>query len=240
MFDNPHTQARIGRLAFITACCALVLGQLHALARHQTVDGRDDLRSPLVRAWSDPARRALRPLLDWASPDTVYVTYGKVWLPIFVIFTLAAFAVHRRRSQAGAVRGAERWAWRLALTGYVLACVSVGLEYWTQWGGVNQDLLDAVFLFSMPAILFMVLTTTFLGIVLIRRGLGLPAWLLALVLPEAIAITSVTAMGNMVLPICFAFGMLGRRLGSGHEAHATARPTTEVEPDLTHERLGGR
>jgi hypothetical protein len=212
MFDNTDTQARIGRLAFAMAWFALVLGQLHALARHQTVDGREDLKSPLVRAWSDPARSALRPLLDWASPDTVYVTYGKVWLPIFVAFTLAAFAVHRRRTQTGAVRGAERWAWRLALTGYVLACAAVGLEYWTQWGAMDQDLLDTVFLFSLPAVLFMVLTTTFLGVVLIRRGLGLPAWLLALVLPEAIAITSVTAMGNLVLPIAFAYGILGRRL----------------------------
>lgn len=221
MFDNTDTQGRLGRLAFATAWFALVLGQLHALARHQTVDGREDLKSSLVRAWSDPARRALRPLLDWASPDTVYLTYGKVWLPIFVVFTLAAFAVRRRRIQAGVVRGAERWAWRLALTGYVVACVAVGLEYWTQWGAMDEDLLDTVFLFSIPAVLFMVLTTTFLGIVLIRRGLGLPAWLLALALPEAIAITSVTSMGNLVLPIAFAFGILGRRLVAGPDAHVT-------------------
>jgi len=49
---------------------------LHALARHQTADGRSDLDSPLVRAWSDPARKALAPLLDWASPDVVAINTG--------------------------------------------------------------------------------------------------------------------------------------------------------------------
>ena len=32
----------------------------------------------MIRAnWSDPAREWLAPLLDWASPDTVYLTYIK-------------------------------------------------------------------------------------------------------------------------------------------------------------------
>lgn len=212
MIDSTHTQARLGRLAWATAWFALLFGQLHAMARHQTTDGKEDLKSGLVRAWSDPGRRLFRPLLDWGSPDTVYVTYGKVWLFVFLVFTLAAFVVRRRRVAAGVVHGGETWAWRLALTAYSLATVSVGLEYWTQWGAMDQHLLDLVFAVTMPVLLLMVLSTTFLGVVLVRRGLGLPAWLLALQIPLMVAIAAVTSLGNVVLPICFAFGLLGRRL----------------------------
>ena len=227
MFDSTQSHVRLGRLAWATAWFALLFGQLHAMARHQTVDGREDLQSGLVRAWSDPGRRLFRPLLDWASPDTVYLTYGKVWLLVFLVFTVTAFAVRRRRVAAGAVHGAERWAWRVALTAYSLATVAVGLEYWTQWGAMDNDLLDTIFLLTMPALLLTVLGTTFLGVVLVRRGLGLPAWLLTLQIPLMIAISAVTSLGNVVLPISFAFGILGRRLATGSEAQVTAtrRPT---------------
>jgi hypothetical protein len=220
MIDSTQTQARIGRLAWATAWFALLFGQLHAMARHQTVDGREDLQSGIVRAWSDPGRRIFRPLLDWGSPDTVYLTYGKVWLFVFLVFTLAAFVVRKRRVAAGAVHGAEKWAWRLALTTYVLATISVGVEYWTQWGAMNDDLLDVVFLATVPVLLAMVLATTFLGVVLLRRGLGLPAWLLALQIPLMFGISAVTSLGNVVLPLCFAFGILGRRLATRETADA--------------------
>jgi hypothetical protein len=107
----------------------LVAGQVHAMARHQTADGKGDLHMPLTRLWSGPARKLFSPLLDWASPDVVYVTWGKIWLPVFVAFTLCAFIVHHRRQPIGF----ERWAWRVALTGYVGMCVSVAVEYWTSY-----------------------------------------------------------------------------------------------------------
>jgi hypothetical protein len=80
-----------------------VVGELHALARHATAEGKEDLNQPLTRAWSVPASRALRPLLDSSDPDTVYLTYGKIWFPVFAAFTLCAFVVHQRRRSAGFV-----------------------------------------------------------------------------------------------------------------------------------------
>lgn len=208
MFDSSEHQRMIGRSAWVMAWVGLVVGQLHALARHQTVDGRADLDSGLVRAWSDPARRWLSPLLDWAAPDAVYLTYGKLWLPVFVAFTLCAFVVRRRRSPVGV----EKWAWRVVLIAYVLACVSVAAEYWTQWGAMDDDLLDLVFLASMPVLLVTMLGSSVLGVVLLRRGLGRPALLLALTFPLVLVISSVTSLGNVVLPIAFTFGILGRRI----------------------------
>ena len=123
-------------------------------------------------------------------------------------FTLCAFVVRRRRAPVGV----EKWAWRVALTGYTLACVSVAAEYWTQWGSMDDGLLDIVFLATIPAMLLTMLGSTFLGVVLLRRGLRLPAWLLTLAFPLVFVISAVTSLGNVALPIAFAFGILGRRI----------------------------
>lgn len=210
MFDSTTSQRRIGRFAWTMAWFGLVAGQLHAMARHQTADGKEDLQVWTTRVWSDPGRKLFAPLLDWASPDVVYVTWGKIWLPVFLGFTLCAFLVHRRRRPVGF----EKWAWRIALTGYVGACASVFAEYWTQWGSVDQGMVDAVFLVTAPFLLITMVGSTLLGIALLRRGIRpkLPALLLALAIPGLVAISTVTSLGNVVLPIAFAFGLLGRRI----------------------------
>lgn len=210
----------IGRLAWVMAWVGLVVGQLHALARHRTEDGASDLDSGLVSAWSDPARELLAPLLEWGTPDTVYLTYGKVWLPVFAAFTLCAFVVRRRR----APRGVEKWCWRVVLAAYVLACVSVAAEYWTQWGAMDDALLDAVFLATIPVMLVTMLGSSVLGGVLLRRRLGFPALLLALAFPLVFVISAVTSLGNVVLPIAFAFGLLGRRIARAESAADVRQP----------------
>jgi hypothetical protein len=222
MLASPTRQQLIGRIAWAMAWFALVAGQLHALSRFATEDGRSDLDIAAVRVWAEPAADLLSPLLGWAGADTVYLTYGKLWLPIFAAFTLCAFVVHRRRRAHGSVRGAETWAWRVALPAYVLACVAVGAEYWTMWTSIDDGLLDAIFLASLPVMLVTMLGSTFLGIVLVRRGLGLPGWLLAVAFPGVFVITSVTSMGNVVLPLAFAFGVLGRRIAAGRPARSTS------------------
>jgi hypothetical protein len=212
MFDSNTAQRRIGRLAWATAWFGLVAGQFHAMARHQTTDGKDDLQMWTTRVWSDPGRKVFSPLLDWASPDVVYVTWGKIWLPVFLGFTLCAFVVRRRRQPVGF----EKWAWRIALTGYVGATASVAAEYWTQWTSVDQGLVDAVFVATVPFLLVTMVGSTLLGIALLRRGMrpALPAWLLAVAIPSLVVISMVTSLGNVALPIMFAFGILGRRIAS--------------------------
>ena len=214
---TEQSRRRIGASAWATAWFGLVAGQLHALARHQTADGREDLDSPLVRAWSDPARRAMRPLLDWADPETVYLTYGKIWIPVFLAFTLCAVVVMKDRGP----RGFERVAWWAAVTTYAAATLSVTGYYGLQWSGYNaaEDPSDLLMFASLPLLL---LTTTTLGITLLVKGFRprLPAILMALQVPLMIAIVSVTSLGSGALPVAFAFGLLGRRM---------ARPST-VEP----------
>jgi hypothetical protein len=214
MFESPTAQRRIGRFAWVMAWFGLVMGQLHALARHQTADGKADLDLPLTAFWAEPAADLVRPLLDWGSADTVYLTYGKLWLPVFVAFTLCAFVVRRRREPVGA----EKWAWRVVLVAYPLACAGVALDYWTQWGAQDDRLLDLAFIVTIPAMLLTTIGSSFLGIVLLRRGLRLPAWLLALTFPLVFVISSITSLGSVVLPIAFAFGIFGRRIARVEEA----------------------
>ena len=141
MFESVESQRRIGRFAWVMAWVGLVVGQLHALSRFATEDGKEDLEIDLTAWWAEPAADLFRPLLDWADPDIVYMTYGKIWLPVFLAFTLCAFVVRRRRGPVGF----EKWAWRLALTGYVVACAGVFLDYWTQWtGDYNGDGIEAL------------------------------------------------------------------------------------------------
>jgi hypothetical protein len=221
MFNSTEAQRRVGRFAWAMAWFGLVAGQFHAMARHQTADGKSDLDSSLTSFWSNPARDLFQPVLDWADPDVVYVTWGKIWLPVFLAFTLCAFVVRRRRQP----RGFEKWAWRIALTGYVGACASVAAEYWSQWNSVDQGMVDAVFLVTAPFLLLTMVGSTLLGIALLRRGMrpALPAWLLTLAIPSLIVVSSVTSLGNVALPIMFAFGILGRRIAA-EDAQLSAVP----------------
>lgn len=190
---SARTERWVVRLTWITAWLGLVGGQLHALARHATPDGRGDLdQSPLTSLWSRPASEALSPLLDWADPHTVYVTYGKLWLPVCAAFTLCAFLVRAHRAPVGA----ERWGWRLVLTAHVLMTLSVVGDYFTPW-------IDQSFMFvGMPSAALMLLGAPLLGVALLRRGFRprITAWLLILWLPSLLAITQVTRWAARCCP----------------------------------------
>lgn len=201
------TERWIVRLTWITAWLGLVGGQLHALARHATPDGRGDLdQSPLTSLWSRPASEALSPLL-WADPHTVYVTYGKLWLPVCMAFTLCAFVVRAHREPVGA----EEWGWRLVLTAHVLMTLSVIGDYFTPW-------LDESFMFvGMPSAALTLVGAPLLGVALLRRGFRprITAWLLILWLPSLLAVTQVTSLGSAMLPLAFGWALAGSRVVRG-------------------------
>lgn len=229
MFESEKNQRRVGRFAWVMAWVGLVVGQLHALARFATADGREDLGRSLTAAWAKPASELLAPLLTWAGPDLVYVTYGKVWLPVFVAFTLCAYAVYRRRQPGGF----EKAVWRFTLTGYGVACVAVLLEYWTQWtgnysgDGIEGMLFSLGWVVTVPALLLTMVGSTALGITLLVKRFrpALPAVLLAAMIPLALAVVQVTSLGSAALPVMFAFAVLGRRI---------ARTSALTRPAMRH------
>jgi hypothetical protein len=157
---RPTSAARAaGHIALVAAWAGILLAPIHALSRFATADGAADLDSAVVRVWAVPAARWLQPLLDWSDPMTVYTTYGRVWLPILLAATACAFAIRRRRDPVGL----ERWGWRLALPGYVLATASIVRDYWTPWMETSFAYL------GIPGLLISVAGSTVLGIALLRR-----------------------------------------------------------------------
>jgi len=204
MSATPNMQRLIAKIALYTAIIGTVVGELHALARHATVDGKSDLELPLTEAWAVPAAEALRPLLDWADPDTVYLTYGKIWLPVFIAFTLAAFVVHQNRRPTGF----EKWAWRVALSGYAIATVSTFGDYYTPY-------LDESFLFlGIPGLMLTAVGSTLLGVALLKNRFRprVTALLLVGFIPLLIGISMVTSLGNAALPVIWAWAIAVRRV----------------------------
>ena len=194
----------VGRSAWIVAWVGLVLAPIHALSRFATEAGKSDLDSPVVRAWAEPAARQLRPLLSWSDAGTVYMNYGRIWLPLLLVATVCAFVVRRERRP----RGMERWGWWIALTGYVATTLSVFGDYFTPW-------MEQSFAFlGIPGILTSVLGSTVLGIALLRRRFRPPAtaWLLAAWLPLLYALSDVIALGAGLLPMLWAWGIAGRSM----------------------------
>lgn len=219
--ETDKNRRQIGRLAWTMAWLGLVLGQLHALSRFATADGRADLEYPLTAAWAVPAAELLRPLLDWAHPNLVYLHYGKIWFPIFAGFTLCAWLVYRERRPVGF----ETWAWRAALAGYALATAGVFVSYWTQWVPTHTEPWFTIgWYLDLPGLLLTLVGSSTLGVTLLVRRVRpvLPAMLLALALPLSIGISQVTSLGNVTLPIAFAFGLLGLSMARGATAAGEA------------------
>jgi hypothetical protein len=200
----------ISRFAWITAAAGTVLGQVHALARFQAHPG-DLAESPLTRAWAEPAIRTLRPLLDWSDPWTVYVTWGKIWLPVCLGFMAAAYLVFRRRKPGGA----QRRLWQVMLVAYALMTVSVAGDYFTPW-------MDQMFIVGVLAMLVIGFGGIALGIVMLRNGFRprITPVLLMIFLPFLYAVTTVTSLGSALLPLMWGWAIA---------AHTVARqPATQL------------
>jgi len=226
--DTELRDRRIGRVAWVMAWVGLVVGQFHAMARHNTADGKSDLDSWTTRVWSDPGRKLFAPLLDWASPDAVYLTYGKIWFPVFAAFTACAFVLYQRRRP----RGFEKFAWRFALLAYTWACVAVLVTYWTQWTHTTS-LLDLAFLWlDIPGVLLTMIGSTMLGITLLRHGFRprTTGWLLALAVPISILIGMFTSMGSGALAEMFGFGIAGLQLARRPDTSAPRHDAERVLP----------
>ena len=209
---TPATARRISLAAWVMAAFGTVAGELHALARINSHPG--DLASGLTRAWAVPAMSAVRPLLDWGDPYFVYWTYGKIWLPICLAFTAAAYLVYRRRRPSGA----EKWAWRVQLTAYVVLTLSVAGDYYTRW-------TDQFFLVGLGAFALVGFGGPVLGIMLLRNGFRprVTAWLLISFLPFFMAITTVTSMGNALLPLMWGWAVAAASVVRSYSRRGTAR-----------------
>jgi hypothetical protein len=214
------TARRISQFAWIMAALGTVVGQVHALARAQAHPS-DFAESPLARAWGEPATRALRPLLDWSDPWTVYVTYGKIWLPVCLAFIAAAYLVYRQRHPTGL----ERRLWQIQLAAYAAMAVSVLGDYFTPW-------MDQMFLVGIAAMLVIGSGGILLGVVLLRNGFRprITPILLLIFFPFMFAITTVTSLGSALLPLMWGWAIAAHVVVARGGRRAESRVLVGTEP----------
>ena len=173
-----------------------------------------------VRFWAEPARERFGALLEFASPETVYHSYGKVFPLIFAGVLLCALAVRSRRPSG--VTRVERWAWRVALVGYALIVLGSVVAYWTPLVTQGFGALIA------PGILLGTAASSVLGISLLRSSWRprLAAALLVASFPSMFLLSDVV-LGSLALslfPMVAAWGVAGLSI------RATSTPSDEGVP----------
>jgi len=193
------TQGWLGLAAVCGGIVGILYFPLHTLAY---LASQDDAEQGVK--WGEAGRDLFEPLLDWGSADTVYRTYGKVYVLVVLGLVLGLLSLWARRQDAA--RGIERWAFRIALVGYPLALLGAIVEYWTPY-------LDFGFAaFTAPGLLLGFVGSTLLGVALVRRHAAprLGAWSLALSLPLGFVLTALNGhVSAGLLPLDLAWIVIG-------------------------------
>lgn len=210
-----------GLAAMLGGIVGILYAPFYALAYFATEDGAESLEAPWVAAWAGVLRPALEPLLTFAPPEVVYLTYGKCFS--FMVFGWMAglLALHAR--QAASVGRLEKWGFRVAFTGTVLGTLGGIGAYWigsVWWGAVDISFMA----FLVPMLLIVGVGFPLFGIGTLRTKAApkLGAWLLIVGgLPGMIVLNIVLGQLTLALmPVNLAWIVLGYALFSEKVAPA--------------------
>jgi hypothetical protein len=218
-----QTSSNLIRRGGLAAMLGGILGLLHspfyAVAYFATEGGAESLEAPWVAAWSGAFRSLFEPLLTFAPPEDVYLTYGKLFLFMFLGWLAGLLALHARQTvSAGRL---EKWGFRVAFAGTVLGTLGSIGAYWmgTVWpGAVNFSFLA----FLVPALLLFNIGFPLFGFGTLRaRVAPRPgAWLLTVGgFPGIFLLTFL--LGNLgigMVLLNLAWVVLGYALWSGKDA----------------------
>lgn len=212
---------RGGLAAMVGGVVGILYAPLYALAYFATRDGAESLEAPWVAAWAGALRPVFEPLLTFAPPETVYLTYGKFFSLVVLGWMAGLLALHRR--QAARAGRLERWGFRLAFAGTVLGTFGGVGAYWVGsiwWSAVGFSFLA----FMVPTLLLVGVGFPLFGVGTLRAGVAprSGAWLLvAGGLPGMILLA--LALGQLtlaLLPINVAWVVLGHSLYASKVAPA--------------------
>jgi hypothetical protein len=206
-----------GLAAMLGGILGILISPLLSVAWFATEGGAESLENPLVAGWAEPFARTFSPLLTFASPDAVYLTYGKVFLFVFLGFLVGLLALHAR--QAPRAGGLEKWGFPVALVGTVLLVVGLIGAFWVGAVGFSY------FAFVVPGYLLMSVGWTLFGIGTLRARVAplLGAWLLILGgFPGFFVITILLGQHNSMgwLLVALAWIVLGYALWSASDMPA--------------------
>lgn len=225
--SSSNSMERRGLVALLGGILGILYAPFYALAYFATEDGASSLEAPLAEAWAGALRPILEPLLTFASPEVVYLTYGKSFTFVVLGWMAGLLALHAHQApRAGRL---EKWGFRVAFAGSVLALVgSIGV-YW--FGSVWWGIIDIFFLaFMVPSLLLIGIGFPLFGIGTLRAKVAsrLGAWLLiAGGLPGIVLLSSLLGQLTMgLLLLNLAWVVLGYTLFS--EASASAKRTVSM------------
>jgi hypothetical protein len=115
-----------------------------------------------VRAWAGPARDLLEPLLTFASADVVRLTYGKLFLLVWLGMLAGLVGLHARHAGRGG--RLERWGFRASAVGLALLVIGAFSGFWL-------ELEDSFFaLLIIPGLLLLVFGSSIFGLGTWRAG----------------------------------------------------------------------
>jgi hypothetical protein len=162
-----------GWAAIVGGVTAFLMTPLFATAYFLAYPGEDPL--PF---WYDAVRPRLDPLLTFASSETVYATYGRIYNLVFLLFIPVVVVMHG--AHASSPSRLEKRGYAVLMCGLIATAVGVAGDYWGDGIGFGIELLG---------LLSMIVGVTVWGIALVR-GKVVPAswaWLMVICGPAAIA-----------------------------------------------------
>jgi hypothetical protein len=210
-----------GLVAMLGGIVGILYAPFYALAYFATEDGAESLEAPWVAAWAGALRPILEPLLTFAAPEAVHLTYGKFFSLMVFGWMAGLLALHAR--QAASAGRLEKWGFRVAFAGTVLGTLGGIGTYWigsVWWGAVGFSF----FAFMVPMLLLVGIGFPLFGIGTLRAKVAPRpgAWLLIVGgLPGMILLNIV--LGQLTLGLVLlnlAWVMLGYALFSEKAAPA--------------------
>ena len=214
MIHPNHDQARLtGLAAMVGGALGVLVSPLYSLAYFAGTDEAPlHAESPWVQAWAEPARDLLGPLLTFASPDDVYLAYGKLFLFVWMGMLAGLVGLHARHAGHGG--RLERWGFRASFVGLVVLVIGAFGAYWL-------GLVEASFAaFLAPGLLLLVLGSAIFGLGTWRAGVAPRAGALLLVLggPGVLVISEIATLGGGLVLVYLAWVVLGYALWSARVA----------------------
>ncbi|HTE68325.1 MAG TPA: hypothetical protein VK942_06135 [Actinomycetes bacterium] len=224
---SPAQVRWTGLAAMVGGILGLVFAPLYSLAYFATDDGAADATSPWVQAWAEPARDLFGPLLTFASPDVVRLTYFKLFLFITMGMLAGLVGLHARQAQHGG--RLERWGFRASFVGLLLLTIGAFSGYWS-------PLLDFSFVtFIVPGLLLVVFGSPLFGLGTWRAGVAprIGAGLLIVGGPALFLISEIATLGGSLVLVYLAWVVLGHSLWSATPtpAHTVAPSSAPSRPD---------
>lgn len=204
LHPGPDQVRLAGLAAMVAGALGVLVSPLYSLAYFAT----DEVAPSAEPGWAEPARDVLGPLLTFASPDDVYLTYGKLFLAIWLGMLAGLIGLHDRHAGQGG--RLERWGFRASAFGLVLLVIGAFGAYWL-------GLVDAFFAgFIVPGLLLLVFGSPIFGLGTWRAGVALRIAAVLLVVggPGIFVISEIATLGGGLVLLYLAWVVLGHQLWS--------------------------